>query len=218
MLYGATSIFVWMIIVIFGIIALALLPGVSRLTWADPTNAIACLLLGAIFVLHGVFITGASTFGPIRELDVGADPHFGDTLNLYTNVWETSYRGQQRIEAQLELVGEFPGAFTNAERNLYEGCITYCLDHNKNVFPVHVQVSSWDSHIYYMKFAHVDPPVEFGRRATPSLWPFVELLFGISILWFAFTSWRESRRRGVRMGVYDPFAILREAAGSKKQQ
>ena len=86
-------------------------------------------------------------FGPVQELDVGADPVYFGGVYLYTNVWKTSYKGQQRIESQMELAASLPDAFTDADRDLYNSCVDYCLEHHKEVFPIHVQISSWDSRV-----------------------------------------------------------------------
>jgi hypothetical protein len=200
----------WVPIVAFVLMGLARVAGTSRQTWCDPDVAIALSLWGAAFVLHGVFIAGASMFSPVHELDVRADPEYGGGVYLYTNVWKTSYEGQQRIDSQLELVATLPDAFTDSDRDLYDSCIDYCLKHNKKVFPIHVQVSSWDSHIYLIKFNHVSPPVTIGAPPKLRRRPIIDLVIGLAFWWLAFAVWKEGRRRGIRLRVNDPFVLLAE--------
>src|SRR4051812_17126900 len=77
MLFAPISLLAWVGVVLFTLIGLGFLAGTSRQSWFDPSTAIGIWLLGTSFILHGVFITGASTFGPIREMDVGPDPYIG---------------------------------------------------------------------------------------------------------------------------------------------
>jgi len=208
-----------LLIVVFGLIGLAHLVGTSRAAWFDPSVAIALCMLGAAFGLHGVFIAGSSMFGPVQELDVGADPEYFGGVYLYTNVWKTSYKGQQRIESRMELAASLPDAFTDADRDLYNSCIDYCLERHKEVFPIHVQISSWDSRVYLIRFNHVNPPVTIGGP-PPSLRlrPIFELAIGLAFWWSALAVWKESRRRGIRWHVYDPFVLLREMDNSEQQR
>lgn len=210
-LYLPITALAWLIIIICGLAAVGLLAGISRQTWYDPNHAIAFFLLASAVILHGLFVSGTATFGPVHEIDVGADPAFGNTVYPYSNSWKTFHERGRLIESQRELVSEFPRALSETERELYQSCINYCLDHNKNVFPVHVQVSAWDSRIYTMTLRHVSPPVTIGSPATPSIAAFFELLLGAGLLWLAQRVWKEGRRRGIHLRSYDPFALIRQA-------
>lgn len=212
-LYPPITALAWLVIVTLTLSALCLLAGISRQTLYDPNHATAFFFLAVAITLHGIFVSGATTFGPVRELDVGADPAFGNTVYLYTDAWKTIYEQKQRIESQLELVSEFPDTPNEFQRQLYESCIEFCLEHNKRVFPVHVQVSAWDSRIYTMTLRHVNPPVTMGSPAKVSVVAFLELFIGAGTFWLAIRIWKGARRRGVRRKDYDPFALIRQSGG-----
>jgi hypothetical protein len=53
---------------VLALAAIFLLAGITAENWGDSANAVAVTLLGICFVLHGVFITGAATFGPKLRL------------------------------------------------------------------------------------------------------------------------------------------------------
>lgn len=211
MLFSEVSFLMWLPITALVVVGLARIAGVTRETWFDPSVASALSLWGTALALHGVFIAGASTFGPIEELDVGADPEFNGGVYLYSNVWKTSYERGQRIESQLELAASLPDTFTAGDVRLYDSCIDYCMKHNKDVFPIHIQVSTWDSHIHWMRFNHVDPPVTIGTTSSRfHVRPIIELALALVLWRFAYLSWKEGRRRKIRFHVEDPFSLLKE--------
>src|SRR2546430_15826593 len=49
--------------------AFCCLAGTTREAWADSENSVGVVLLAFALILHGIFITGASTFGPTPVLE-----------------------------------------------------------------------------------------------------------------------------------------------------
>lgn len=59
---------VYLVIAALSIGSFICLAGTTREAWADAENSIGISLLAFAIVLHGVFVTGASTFGPTPVL------------------------------------------------------------------------------------------------------------------------------------------------------
>jgi len=160
----------------------------------DPSIALAALLIATAFLLDGFFVAGASTFGPMRTLDVGVTDYPDDpdeTFFWHEGDW---------IETKL------PKRMSAEE---YKTFLSWAgdleLTNHLNAYPGRIQISMWDRQVYWVTMKNWTPPTTIGEPPPRfTIRPFLELYFGVVILILSFTIWRAGVRRGIRYRVYDP--------------
>jgi hypothetical protein len=177
-------------------VAFLLLAGTSGQTWTDTSNALAFLLIALAFSFDGIFIAGASTFGPVPILDVGVTDWSGNP-----NHWYFWLDGRW-IEAKL------PERMTADEHRKFQSWSgNLALTNDLNRKPGRIQISMWDRQIYRVTMKNWTPPTTIGESPHARLRAFLELFCGLALLVFSFLVWQEGRERGVRYRGYNPLEI-----------
>jgi hypothetical protein len=179
--------------------AFLLLAGTSQLTWTDPSNALAILLIASAFFLDGIFIAGASTFGPVETLDVGVLDWSGNPNDVYFWVegrWMEA-KLSQRISAQ-------------ETKMFLSWCGNSALTNDLNSKPGRIQMSTWDRQVYRVTMKNWTPPTTIGELPSANPRSFLELLCGLVLLALSLFIWREGRRRGIRYRA-QPLALVADS-------
>jgi hypothetical protein len=171
--------------------AFVCLSGTTREAWALKETAIGVLLSGLALLVHGIFIVGASTFGPTPVL---AGEVFGfrcAEMNYrscgYVDV--STGRGYL-VDARLPHPVEFD-AFYRGDKH------------------VTAQISVWDGEIHWMRTDNTNPPTTVGYPPRINYPAVVEVVAGLTLIYLAFVAWRESKRSGIT-DEWNPFALLRK--------
>ena len=174
-------------ILILVFVAFSLLAGTSGQTWTDPSNALAILLIGFAFLFDGIFIAGASIFGPVPILDVGVTDWSGNP-----NDWHFWFDGRW-MEAKL------PERMSAEEHNKFQswsGNLAFTND--LNLKPGRIQISMWDRQVYRVTMKNRTPPTTMGESPHADMRAFLELFCGLVLLVCSFLVWREGLRQGIR--------------------
>jgi hypothetical protein len=144
-------------------------------------------------------VSGSSTFGPIKVLDVGVGGGKSDQHVLYlwaNGLWIRAKVPEQASDDDLAKIWSWAQnpKFTND------------LDSE----PGRVQISMWDRQIHWLTMKNLTPPTTIGEQAHANLRAFVELAFGMVFLGLSFLVWREGHRRGIRLRSLDSPYLLSE--------
>ncbi len=165
--------------------------GTTREAWADSENSVGVALLAFALILHGIFITGASTFGPTPVLagEVFGFRCAGMDYRPCGYVDVSTGRGYL-VDARLPQPVEFD-AFYRGDKQ------------------VTAQISIWDNRIHWMRTDNTNPPTTVGEPAKVNYFAMVELTVGLILFYLAFVIWREGKRRGIRHNEQDPFLLIK---------
>jgi hypothetical protein len=172
--------------------ALAYLAGTTREAWATRETAIGMLMLGLAVLLDGIFITGASTFGPTPVL---AGEVFGfdcgrpidDTACNFVDL--STGRGYL-VDARLPQPVRFD-TFWRGDKHVI------------------AQISIWDSKIHWMRTDNTSPPTIVGQPARIDFWAVGEVVFSLCLFYLAFFIRKEAKRLGITHEC-DPLVLLRK--------
>jgi hypothetical protein len=191
MLPSSITGFVFLAIVGLSIGAFCCLAGATREAWADSETSVGVALLALALILHGVFITGASTFGPTPVL--AAEIFGGQCLD----------QGQEVPCRSVDL-STGRGYLVNARPPEGVDFWTFYRG-NKQVT---AQISTWDNRVHWMRTDNTNPPTTVGEPARVNYIAVVELIVGLALLYLAFVIWREGKRRGIKHSERDPFLLI----------
>ena len=181
-------------LLIMGLVTAAflLLAGTSGETWFDPSNALALVLVALAFLLDGFFIAGASTFGPVRTLDVDVELGASDRGDAY--FWDGQWF---RTKLPDSMSWEEYRTFESWSENLD-------LVNDLSTRPGQIQISMWDRQVWRLTMKNWNPPTTIGRSPQPKPRCFLELLCGLLLFLAAFRIWREGLKRGISYRKHHP--------------
>ena len=160
--------------------AFLLLAGTSKLTWADPANAVALLLIALAFLADGIFIAGASIFGPVRVLDVGVTDSLANPIDAY--FW---------LDSDVWLRAKLPPNMSEEEyREFLEWAGDLALTNRLDLRPGRIEISTWDRQVYRLEMKNARPPRTIGGSPHVKPRSFVELFCGLTMLICSARVWR----------------------------
>jgi hypothetical protein len=149
------------------------------------------LLLALAFLVHGIFVVGAATFGPTPVLQ-GEVFSFSCGIPIdYTDcksVDVSTGRGYL-LDARLPQPVNFD-TFYRGDRH------------------VTAQISIWDAQIHWMRTDNTNPPTTVGSPSRISYLSVGEVLAGLVMIYVALVVWREAKRRGIT-NECDPLLMLK---------
>ena len=162
--------------------ALVCLVGKRRKSWISKKRAVGMFLLALAVLIHGIFITGAATFGPKSVMTAeiitfrcaAAYTQRCDTAILSTNI---GYLDNIRLPQPVDM------------DTFYQN------DHNS----VTLQLSLWDAKIHWIRTDNSFPPTIVGQPPTLSYYAIAEVLIGAVLFYLAWLVWRKATWR--RLGV-----------------
>jgi hypothetical protein len=166
------------------------LAGTTREAWADTENSVGISLLAFAFILHGLFVTGASTFGPTPVLKgevlgahcVAMQPKPCDSIDVSTG---RGYLVDAHLPENIDYL-----TFYRGDRH------------------VTVEISTWDARIQWIRTDNTNPPTTVGSPPMANYFAVTEVIAGLGLLCLAFVVWREAKRREITREC-DPFILLR---------
>ncbi len=165
--------------------------GTTREAWAFKETAIGISLLALAILVHGIFISGAATFGPTPVLQ-------GEVFGLNCGI-PIDYTDCNSVDLSTGygylLDARLPEPVKSDE--FFRG--------DKHVT---AQISIWNAQIHWMRTDNTNPPTKVGAPARISYFAIGEVLIGLSLVCLAFMVWREAERKGITRES-DPFALLR---------
>jgi hypothetical protein len=182
-----------LVVLVLVFAAFLLLAGRSKLTWADPTNALGFLLIAIALLLDGFFVAGAATFGPVPVLEVGVfpgqqDPHLCDFWR--EGQWMAT-RLSTRISDQ-----EYEAFRSWADNFEYTNYL--------KPYPGRIQMSLWDRQVYWVSMKNRRPPMTIGKPPHPNPRSFMELVFGTLLTILSLRIYWEGKKRGIQFKKYEP--------------
>lgn len=192
----AGSVLLLILAIVF--IAFALLAGTSNQTWADPSNALALLLIACAFLLDGFFVAGASIFGPTKVMDVGVALELKRDPRIIF-LWNEGHWIHAKLPKRI--------SYDDLEK-IRSWSQNLKLTNDLETGPGRVQMSMWDRQVQWITMKNSAPPTTIGEPPRTNVRAFVELTLSLVFLLLSFAVWREGRRRGIRFRANAPFIPL----------
>ena len=158
------------------------LVGIPRKAWVSKKRAVGVFLLALAVLIHGIFITGAATFGPKSVM----------TAEIIT------FRCAYNQPCDIAILSTNKGYLDNVRLPQPVDMETF-YQNNRNF--VTLQLSLWDARIHWIRTDNTSPPTIVGRPPTVSYYAVAEVVIGAALFYLAWLVWREAKRR--RFGAGD---------------
>jgi hypothetical protein len=169
--------YVFLVLPVLVIGALVCLVGIRRKSWISKKRAVGVFLLAVAVLTHGIFITGAATFGPTSVMT--AEIFTFRCAAAYTQTCDTAILSTNR------------GYLNNVRLPQPVDMHTF-LGKDSSVT---LQLSLWDAKIHWIRTDNTSPPTIVGHPPTVSYYAIAEVLIGATLLYLAWLLWRKAKRR-----------------------
>jgi hypothetical protein len=144
--------------------ALLCLVGIRRKSWISKKRAVGLFLLALAVLIHGIFITGAATFGPKSVM----------TAEIFTFRCAAAYT--QRCD--IAILSTNRVYLDNVRLPQPVDMDTFYQDHHNSVT---LQLSPWDAKIHWIRTDNTSPPTIVGHPPTVSYYAIAQVLIGAAL-------------------------------------
>jgi hypothetical protein len=170
------AVFAYLTLPLLIIGALVCLVGIPRKSWLSKKRAVGVFLLALAVLIHGIFITGAATFGPKSVM----------TAEIIT------FRCAYNQPCDIAILSTNRGYLDNVRLPQPVDMDTFYQDNHNFVT---LQLSLWDAKIHWIRTDNTSPPTIVGHPPTVSYYAVAEVLAGAMLFYLTWLLWREANRR-----------------------
>jgi len=172
------ALYAYLALPVLGIGAIVCLVGTRRMSWVSQRRAVGVFLLSLAVLVHGIFITGAATFGPKSVM----------SAEIIT------FRCVYKQPCDIAILSTNRGYLDNVRLPQPVDMDTFYQDNHNFVT---LQLSLWDAKIHWIRTDNTSPPTIVGHPPTVSYYAVAEVFLGAALVYIAWLVWREAKRRRV---------------------